>query len=351
MAVIFEDALKRDISTNNFAPAYILFGEDAYLKKLYADRIAEKSVDGDPFFNLQVFNGLCDLQPVFDAVSQYPLMSNRKCVVLNDYDIDRASKSEFDGLISLFSELNDTCVLVLRFDSVEFDPNNKKSSKAKAVVTALEKCGGKAVQLSHRRESELVKMLVDGAAKRGYKMDNNTAKFLIETVGSDLNILKNELEKLCHFKKGTVIDRETIELLCAKSVEASVYDLTKHLFSYDVAGALSLLDGLFYTRVEPMIIFYTISASFVDIYRAAAVRKGGGSVSEAATALGYGKKAFLLERAAKNTSKFDNKKLEYSFNALIEAERRLKSFGAEPRIILEELIVRLCYILSKGVYV
>jgi len=351
MAIIFEDALKKDIRDGNFAPAYILFGEDAYLKKLYADRIAEKSVDGDPFFNLHIFNGICDLQLLYDAVNQYPLMSNKKCVVLNDYDIEHASKSEFDGLISLFSQLNESCVLVLRFDSVEFDPNSKKNSKAKNIVSAAEKAGGKAVQLGHRKESELVKMLVDGAVKRGCKKEASTARFLLETVGSDLNILRNELEKLCHFKKDGIIDRGTVELLCAKSVEASVYDLTKYIFSFDTASALSLLDNLFYTRVEPMIILYTISSSFVDLYRAASVSKSGTNITQAANDFGYGKRAFLLERAAKTVGRFDGKRLEYCFDALIEADRRLKSFGSDERIILEELIVRLCYILSKGVYV
>lgn len=351
MAVIFEDSLKRDINNSDFAPAYILFGEDAYLKKLYTDRIAEKSVDGDPFFNLQIFNGLCDIQLLFDAVTQYPVMSERKCVVLNDFDIEHASKTELDGLISLFSELNESCVLVLRFDSVEFDPNSKKNSKAKNIVSACEKNGGKAVQLSHRKDNELLKMLVDGASKRGCKMDNNTAKFLLETVGPDLNVLRNELEKLCHFKKDSVIDRDTVELLCAKSVEASVYDLTKHIFDCDVAGALSLLDGLFYTRVEPMVILYTISSAFVDAYRATAVVRAGGKLSQAATDLGYGKRAFLLERAERNGKKLDGRKPEFVFDALIEADRRLKSFGGDERIILEELTVRLCYIISKGVYV
>ncbi len=348
MAIIFEDALKRDIASGSFAPAYILFGDDSYLKKLYCDKICEKAVDGDPFFNLQIFNGLCELQPIFDAVGQYPLMSSRKCVVLNDYDIDHASKSELDALISLFSNLNDTCVLVLRFDGVEFDPNSRKNSKAKNIVAALEKNGGKAVNLNHRKPSELIKTLVSGAQKRGCKMENDAAVLLLDTVGSDLNNLSRELEKLCFYKKDGVIDKAAVELLCAKSVEASVFDLMDYVFGCDITKALSLLDDLFYTRVEPMIILYTVSGAFVDLYRVFAAKKAGVPISQIAADFGYGKRAFLLERQTARLKKFDEKRLRLCFEELLLADHRLKSFSADERIVLEELVVKLCYIISKG---
>ncbi len=348
MAIIFEDGLKRDIANGNFAGGYILFGDDTYLKKLYCDKICKKAVDGDEFFNLQIFNGTCDLQPVYDAVSQYPVMSERKCVVINDFDIEHASKSEMDGLLSLFGILNDTCVLILRFDAVEFDPQSRKNNKAKNIVAALEKAGGKAVNLSHRKESELIKMLIDGALKRGTSMDNNTARFLVERVGSDLQMLKNELEKLCSYKKNGTVTKEDVETLCPKSVEASVYDLMGYVFSCDIAKALELLDGLFYTRVEPMIILYTVSSSYIDLYRVFAAKKSGVQVSEIASAFGYGKRAFLLERQAKNLSKFDEKTVSLSFSAILDAERALKSFSSNPRVILEELIVKLSCIIAKG---
>ena len=45
---------------------------------------------------------------------------------------------------------------------------------------------------------------------------------------------------------------------------------------------------------------------------------------------------------------FDFKKLCLSFEALVDADRRLKSNGADGRIILEQLVVRLIYIIAKG---
>ena len=56
----------------------------------------------------------------------------------------------------------------------------------------------------------------------------------------------------------------------------------------------------------------------------------------------------MLDRAARELSGLDFKKITLSFDALIDADRRLKSFGADERIILEQLTIRLIYIAAKG---
>lgn len=346
MPVIFEEVLSKEISSGKLAPVYLFFGEDAFLKKHYADKISRKAYDGDPFFNLQKFEGDVDLQEVYDAVKQYPIMGDRKCVTLTDYDFEHASKSDLDKLCLLLSESEEGCVLVVRFDSVEFDA--KRSSKAKKLIEAVEKSGGRAVQLDHRKVASLVKMLTDGAAKRGLRISEVTARYLIETAGDDINILKNELEKLCAFKQSGDIDKATVDLVCVKSAEASVYDYVKEIFACNVSAALSLLDDMFFMRLEPMIILHTAASAYVDIFRASAAAKSGVPISAAAKDFGYKNKAFLLDRAAQNLKKLDSNKIELSFNALLEADRALKSFGSDPRTELEKLTIRLIYIIVKG---
>ena len=123
MPIVYEDDIRRDINSKHFSPIYLIFGDDLYLKNHYKDTLAKKSYDGDPFFNLQKFEGDADLQEVFDAVNQFPMMADRKCVVLSDFDFEHCSKSGFDRFIELFSNANDTCVLVVSFDNIEFDAN------------------------------------------------------------------------------------------------------------------------------------------------------------------------------------------------------------------------------------
>ncbi len=346
MAVIYEDALKKEIASGEFATGYLLFGEDTYLKKLYEDKIAEKTAGLDSFFDLHRFSGNCDLQAVYNAVISYPMSVEKKCVIISDFDYEHVSKSEFDKFCAILSDLNDTCVLVVRFDALEFDI--KRNSKAKKILTSIEKGGGKAVCLDHRKPAQLAKMLTDGAAKRGCRMEDSTAQYLIQSAGNDISVLKNELDKLCLFVKSGTITKETVDTVCIKTVEASVYDLTSKIFSCDATAALHILDSLFYMRVEPMVILYTISAAYIDIFRMDCAKKSGIPTSSVAAQYGYKGREFVLERAANNLRKFDGKKMPLSFGAILNADKALKSFGGNERTILEELIVKLCYILSRG---
>ena len=112
--------------------------------------------------------------------------------------------------------------------------------------------------------------------------------------------------------------------------------------------ALKTLDELFFMRFEPMMILYTVASPYIDMYRLYALKRGGAEKGELTELYGYNGRGFLIDRAAQNLRLFDFKKLCLSFEALVDADRRLKSNGADGRIILEQLVVRLIYIIAKG---
>ncbi len=347
MPIVYEEDLRRDIQTKHFSPVYLIFGDDPYLKNHYKDTLAKKSYDGDPFFNLQNFEGDCDLQEVFDAVNQFPMMADRKCVVLSDFDFEHASKTDFDRFVELFSNANDTCVLIVCFDNIDFDA--KKGTKEKKILSAVEKVGGKCAEVNHRSITALVKMLSDGAKKRGCNFGEIAARHLIEISGSDLSTLKNELDKLCAYVGSGDISKDIVEQISVKSVDASVYEYVKQIFAGEISTALKMLDDMFFMRIEPMIILSVVASSYVDVYRAHTANIKGATKSDMATDFKYPKnKLFLIDRAVLSLKKFNETKLQLSLESIAEADKSLKSFGADPRTVLEQLTVKLVYILTKG---
>lgn len=344
MAVIFEQTLKNEIKNGN-RNIYILFGNDTYLKKMYFGKLTSAYSEED-VFNFQKFSAECDLQEVYDAVLQFPIMSDKKCVVLTDYDFEKCAKSDFDKLCTLISEVPDTCIFIMLFNVYEVAA--KKNAKFSKLLTAAEKNNGVAAQLDHRTVTELSKMLVNSAEKRDCKLDIPTARYIVETVGEDINTLKNEIDKLCFYAAGKEIKRETVDLVCVKTVEASVYSLSKQILECNMSQAFKILDELFYLKIEPVIILSTISGFYVDMYRAFAGREKNMSVSEIAKEFEYKGRDFVIKNAVDNIRKFDAKKFELSFDALRSADRNLKSFSKDQRTVLEELAVQLGYISAKG---
>lgn len=347
MAFLPETALRRELEGGRLAPVYLLFGNDAYLKKNWLQQIIRRVVPQTDCFNFQRFGSDCDLQEVYDAVQQLPLLADRKCVVLSDYDYEKADKTDFARLTTLLEEAVPSTVLVLVFDWV--DPDLKRTSdRTKKLIAAAETGGGRAVCLNHRQTPELVRLLCDGAARRDCKLDSATARYLIETVSDDLNLLKSELEKLTAYCTGGVITRQDVDRVCIKTVERSVYDISRALLTGRLADALALLDDLFSLRVEPILILSVLSAAYVEIYKAMAAGDAGLRVEQVAAKLGYAGREFVLTRAAQSARRLDAGRVERSLNALLQTDTALKSTSADPRVLLEQLLVRLRAIAETG---
>ncbi len=346
MAIIYEEALKQDLKVK-LRSVYILLGDDAYLKTLYLNKISKSIAQSDDVFNYSKFIGQCDLQEVYDSVMQMPIMSDRKCVILNDYDFEHCSSSDFERLVSLIGEVPPEATLILYFDSMDID--RKKGARFKRLMSACEKNSGLVVALDHRTKQELVKMLCDGAAKRGCKMDFSVGNYLVETAGEDINLLMGELTKLCAFVGEGVITKEDVDEVCTKTVEANIFKLSDYILAQNSTEALKMLDELFYMRTDYMSIFYTVAGTYTDMYRVMCAKQSGIQLSQVIKTFAYPKnKEFLVTKAASNIKKMDFKRIKLSLETLVATDKTLKSFGSDHRRILEEMIVKLIYIIAKG---
>ncbi len=346
MAILYEEKLKEEIKAKTVSGKYILFGNDSYLKDLYLNKLISSVCEKDDVFNFCKFTNDCDLQEVYDAFMQLPMMSDKKCVLLSDFDYTHAGKSDLDKLNEILSTENEDTVFIMVFNAFEVD--FKKDNKFKKLVSSAEKANGKAFLLNHRTANDLCKMLVAGAGKRKVKLEMNAARYLVETAGEDILILQNELNKLCFFLNNSgEITKDVIDKVCIKSVEASVYNITKDIFSLNADGALKTVDDLLFMRLDPIVILYTIAGTFTDMYRVYCGKGCGKNLNEIAEIFGYKNRAFVLEKAAGNLNRMDEKRFSLCFKALISADKGLKS-GANPRVAIEQLIVRLIYIIARG---
>ncbi len=347
MPICFEQQLKKSLEQGRLYGVYLLFGDDLYLKNLYLDKIITAANVKDDIFNLHNFEASAELQQVYDAVLQFPMMNDKKVVVLRDFAFEDAAESDFKKLCDLAAECNEDNIFVLVFEDEEFD--HKRSARAKKLVESVEKSGGLAALLNHRETGELVRMLTVGATKRGCKMATDAARYLVENVSQDISVLKFELEKLCAYCDGGTIEKSTVEKVCTKTVEASIYDLTKEIFACNSQRALRLADELFYMRLAASSILFTMHSAYVDMYRVFCAAQAGLSPERVAEDFAYPpNKHFLTTAARNNLRHFDENKLKLSFEEFFNADKLIKSFGTDERAVIEQLIIRLIYIIQKG---
>ena len=344
MPRIDEKELKHQIKTGLLAGGYLIYGNEPYLKAHYVQQLIRATVGSSADFNLHTFDAQenpVSPEDIYMAARSCPMLGGKSCVVVRDLSPDTLSDAGVEMLTELFEQPSASCVLIFVYDRTEAAP--KKNNRWKNLFSAAEK-GGALVQLDRLTARSLESMMISGARRRGCELQQEAAARLVSQAGDDLNLLINELEKCCAYVgEGGTITVPVIEELCIHSLDSTAFDLVRAITARDCTRAYRLLDELFIQRVEPIMIHGALTAAYVDMYRARVASESAGDPAAAAQIYpaAYRNREFRLRNAARDARSISTRALRSCLDCLDEADRLLKGGGAEPRIILEETVVRL----------
>lgn len=346
---ISDGELKSHIKSGSFAPCYVLFGDEHFMIKKYLKDMIASAVYEFPEFNISQFEGIGGLREICDSANSFPVMSEKRVVSVADLPIDKMNSRDSEVVFDLLSELPSTTVLIFWFESVEIDPK-KVSDKVLGFFEAVAESGGVICNISRKSQSELVGLLQRGAAKRRCRLDPSVARYVCETCSDDLSTVVNELEKLCHYvgEEG-VITKETVDKICSRSVESSIYNVSKMLLRGDLAAALHSVDDLLFMNTDPAYIISTLSSAYIDMYRAFAARSASLKPEETAKDFGYFKTAFRLSEADRNLRNFNESQLTAALKCLADTDRLIKGSKCDSRVALERCMTELTVIRRGGI--
>lgn len=344
MAKIDEEALKKQIREKTFSNLYLFYGEESYLKQQYVSRIIKKTTD-ESFraFNLHSLDGKnTTLDIIAECCFAVPMMGDYSVTVVHDMELSKLDSASSAKLKELISDVPETTILIFWQDTVNVDVKDKKWSE---LIKNFDNFGS-AVCLMKKTQSDLVKMLISGAKKRECVLTPDNARYLISIVGDDLNVLLNELEKLCFFTDKGEITKGNINLVAVKSLDATAFMLTKFLIAGNFEKAYEVLDTLYHLKTEPTLIMGAIISTYVDMYRAKVAVTNGESSTAPAKAFNYRGREFRLTNGARDAGKLSILQLRNALEILAEADEKLKTNYEESktRLIIEEAMVRLVMI-------
>lgn len=327
----------------NYAPhnVYFLYGEQNYLKKMYVKKIIDKTVDKTfADFNLNRFDGTsAGMDEISDAVEALPMMAQCKCVVVNDLDVGKLSATENNKLKELLSSPPETTVLV--FTTTDVTVDLKKSAKWKAFIKLVDAVGD-VVELGNRSSGDNNRFLKAIAEKNGCTLSTDNAYYLVERCGADMQVLKNEMNKLCAYKSTGEITKADIDLCAIPQLDASVFDLSKLIIKGDYQGTMQNLGELLYMREEPVMILGALSASFIDLYRARVARENSKTAADLSRIFStYKGKDWRVRNAMRDCDRFSKTQLGSILALLAKADFKLKSSKTDHVVLLQETITRI----------
>ncbi len=345
MPILNESELKLQIKASEFSNLYFLFGEEKYLVKHYS-KILEQKIVNPSFadFNLHKYDGkTINLDDVAVAAEALPMMSDYSCIVINDLPIDSMNADDSTALEQIISDIPETTVIIITYPTLNV---NVKASKGKKTFDNIVKFGT-VVEFKRFSLQQLCKLIEKGAKERGCDIGFSEANYLISSIGDDMIVIFNELEKICAFKRQGKISKADIDAVVIKSVQARAFDLAKALVNNNCDTAMAILDTLISMKEEPINILGAIITPYVDMYRAKVYVSGGMRAEDASKDFNYRNKEFRLTNAARSASKYSINQLRSFLEVLNEADILLKSTSISGRLVLEQTITKLLLV-SNG---
>ena len=339
MALFDERELKKHIKAGAFLTAYLFVGDESYLKNHYSNLIVQRAVPETlQSLNLDFFEGKgLDLRDALERAMLLPMMSERRCILVDDYKLDPLPAQEFKLLEKALGTLPETTILIFRQDQC---PVTKKAS-GKKIVDLFEKYGA-VCELNKRTGKDLYQPLIASAAKQNRTLSPVMAQYLVASVGDDFNVLRQELAKVCSYGEGE-ITKAQIDAVAVKTLDAKVNDLVRALLQNNFEKAYLTLDTLLRQRTEPNYILGSIIGTYAEMYRAKVAMACDGSIQPLLDTFPYKGREFALRYAVRDGAKLELSQLRQCLEILRDADLKMKSAvgGAE---VIEQLMVRLLLI-------
>ncbi|MDE5774437.1 MAG: DNA polymerase III subunit delta [Muribaculaceae bacterium] len=234
-----------EIRKGNFANVYVLMGDEAYYIDKIVEALEERVVaEDDRDFNLTAYYGNeIEIPLVIATAQQFPVMSDRRLVLVKEAQALQNAKSELDKLSEYVKRpaVNTVLVIVYKGDSL---------NATSALLKAVAKSDGVIFQSKKLRDYELPVPIKDYCQSKHIGISEQSIKMLCEYCGADLSKLFGEIDKLivAGGKDLLSITPELIEKNIGVSKDFNNFELVNALRIKDYDKTLRIID---YFRSNP----------------------------------------------------------------------------------------------------
>jgi DNA polymerase III delta subunit len=232
-------------------PSYLITGDDegkidAALGRLRARAEKEGGAGALESFSPQDGAGAPDLEGLAAAIPAMSLTAARRFLVADRLDRSGAKPLEaLAGAMAKEPPPDLTIVLVERPAGGRERPSRARTAARKTLVAAIETGGGEVLEYAAPNERDLPGRLVSDARKRGFELDADAAKLLVERMGARTGRLANELDRLALWAgPGGAVTVTDLEAMVADTSEEVAWGLSDAIVDRDAASAVAAVERL-----------------------------------------------------------------------------------------------------------
>lgn len=265
------------------------------------------------------------------ACQALPFLSDQRLVVVVDALKHQKSAQEHDWHLAL-ERIPPTCTLVF----LEQEDVDKRSALYRTL-----KHHAQIQEFLPRQGNELLRWLSEQATAKGCRLPRESARLLVEYVGSDSRMLMTELDKLVTYVgPGRSITETTITLLVQDYQQANLFAFLDSLSQRQREKALAQLRQLLEDGQALTYIVFMLARQVRILLNVKAMAAQGMRPDAIASELGQ--KPFVIRKALQQAERFETHELEALHHRLLDLDHANKTGKISTAAALDVLVLEVC---------
>lgn len=317
---------------------YFLYGPEEYFKKEFIGELLRSALpDSNRAFNLDILYGdEFDKQLFDDRVNSFPLFAQRRAVILRNFkDLSNPHK---DYVIESAANVSDSVILIVE------TPNEKLDTARLRNLKKLADEKGQAVAFNYLDDEETTQRVLGRFQREGYQIDREALDLLVESVGSKLIDLINEVEKI-FLAAGDekTVSKDLVSAVVGKYRTENTFSLLDDIGGKNLAALIRKLNAVVDGGEEPVFVLSMLlkrAVLLLEVKSLMAERGKSASSGRALAGMMAGSiSPFYAEKLHRQASRFEKSELEVLLANLRWADLKLKITQIPRKNIIEEALM------------
>ncbi len=320
--------IQEDINNQAYKSAYLLYGEEGYLKQQYRQKLLTALTTEGDTMNTAFYEGKgINPREIIDLAETMPFFADRRVIVLQNTGVFKNKCEELADYVS--GGLPDYLCMIFVEEEVD-----KRSRMYKAV----KKCGH-VTEFAQQDIKTLTRWILGKLGREGKKITQRDMELFLTMAGSDMGNITMELEKLLSYTMGReIITREDIETVCTAQITNKIFDMVRAVTDRQQERALQLYYDLLSLKEPPMRILFLLARQFNQLLQVKELASNGHGQAEMSKILGL--PPFAVKNTVNCARKYSFKELRQAMEDCMNSEEAVKTGKLGDTLSVELLIVK-----------
>ncbi len=247
MELTFKPGKPQDLWSDGLQRLYMLWGAEERWKDIAITVLSDRAVPPDwRDFDYEVLHlSECDSNTIIRAAGQVPFGAEKRMVLVKGAEKwrERSYASDAESFAEKVASIPDTACVVLVAAALD-DDSRRKTIISPKFDAAIKKVGA-TVACGQLQGDALIRWIVEECAQAEKVMPVESAALLVETAGSSLVRLGQEIQKLVAYVGNRPnISQQDIQTLVSELPEDTLFQTVDAVMRGDTDNALLLLSEL-----------------------------------------------------------------------------------------------------------